>query len=1050
MSIFRTPKAPKPSTPPQNNIERGDDIPIIAVPTPEILAAPVISGNLKSGSVLLASPATWKNPMTISISRGWFRDGVGIPNASNLNYLTVLADVDHDITYRETATNNSGSLTVSSNILRIVTADVLGPPTPQSQPSWSTYAWKVGHEITAVAGTFVGATEVVNRWTRNGVDIPGVTGLKYTPVIADIGTTLRFISRGINSAGAHEQTTGGQVIGPSDVTEPPNDKFYDFTLASTVPSGVTVSRSGDIATHVNQNLTLVSDLANTPRIQHNASAVPEGLYIEKERTNLVAYGRTPGLGTGWEVLGSASVVSTTEPDVMGGNLASRITIPPGSGYSGIRYTLNNTSDKPLYISYYAKSNTGSDADMRGSPHGDVIAPRWAKYEKIVAAQSAFKLDFVSAGSAAIDITMCIVGVYNGGQINESMIPTNGVVGTRSKEMVTFTGPTNYFYDIRVRFVDNSVQDFINQIVNGDWTLDADVLNTGPNKSIIKTVGFYSVGGLPSNEVPPPPPPSNNPIDLGRISNHGDSLTKGDVPLFYSYVLKLDQLLTSGNYAHQWVGTNEVYWLTSPGNLPCSARGGWTVQNLIDDIPKVVAINPQTLVISYGTNDPDLAVTKTTEYLNALHTALGAGRRYFICAPVKLWWTQTVQNNIVSAMQAWCAASPTNRHFIDLNEAGLTGVGPGGDFSNLTPDNTHWTEQGANKIGTLIYNKIKAVFGTATSTPPPSSPPPPPPPTPGGGLSFAPADDPSWLNITRTAGGWIGPTQNSGYQYSASSSRYEGNEALMEGIGYINSGFRNGPAHGFGNIWRRSPEQPNGHIPAMLANGSYTESTFSNYCDPWMVFCHEQGFSNGIGWIEVAKLSLQVRLKSTGIWYWIFHWHPSSPVYRSSRIGWAPNWIVGPGYSQGYDPQGGDRPTPLWDSQNQIAKVSIKAGTIGMASGIAGYACHFTFADAQFQYVNAADVDCFLLSAQVRRGSSSESGHKGLVHLGMDPKFRSAPPGGGEVWPYGVFPPSSISQTIRLTDQWRPIHCGGITATELGNVRLKSLSYVNQNRPMQPF
>ena len=62
---------------------------------------------------------------------------------------------------------------------------------------------KVGSVLTRTQGTFTGTAPItyVTAWLANGVVIPGATAATYTPVVGDIGKTIRARVTATNLAG---------------------------------------------------------------------------------------------------------------------------------------------------------------------------------------------------------------------------------------------------------------------------------------------------------------------------------------------------------------------------------------------------------------------------------------------------------------------------------------------------------------------------------------------------------------------------------------------------------------------------------------------------------------------------------------------------------------------------------------------------------------------------------------------------------------------------------------------------------------------------------
>lgn len=191
------------------------------------------------------------------------------------------------------------------------------------------------------------------------------------------------------------------------------------------------------------------------------------------------------------------------------------------------------------------------------------------------------------------------------------------------------------------------------------------------------------------------------FDLGAITPIGDSLFSGHLAGDYDAPWEaLGALFTANDFIYNWVGTRDEYNDGQPGDLPISSAGGWTIADITGDISAVAALDPDTLIVSIGTNGLAAASTGISTYLDSLVSALGGltGKRLFVCSPVQPGWLDTTQMaTLYAAMASWCSGR-ANAYFVDLNDAGLSGVG---DFA----DGTHWTTAGAAKIANLLYAAI---------------------------------------------------------------------------------------------------------------------------------------------------------------------------------------------------------------------------------------------------------------------------------------------------------------------------------------------------------
>jgi hypothetical protein len=98
--------------------------------------APSISGDTDLGATLTRTEGTWSGNPTPTLSGQWQRDGVAIAGETGATYEVVSDDQGADITYRETATNAVGSVSVSSNAIAIPEAPVATVPDAFTAPDW--------------------------------------------------------------------------------------------------------------------------------------------------------------------------------------------------------------------------------------------------------------------------------------------------------------------------------------------------------------------------------------------------------------------------------------------------------------------------------------------------------------------------------------------------------------------------------------------------------------------------------------------------------------------------------------------------------------------------------------------------------------------------------------------------------------------------------------------------------------------------------------------------------------------------------------------------
>jgi lysophospholipase L1-like esterase len=368
----------------------------------------------------------------------------------------------------------------------------------------------------------------------------------------------------------------------------------------------------------------------------------------------------------------------------------------------------------------------------------------------------------------------------------------------------------------------------------------------------------SEGATPEPAPSPTPAPTPAPSGgwtINSITIMGDSLIEGWQPTnTYSPVSRLRSRLVSTGYSPTFLGIlNRTSW---PGSYPVAAIGGWKVSNLQSNVAAIGATGANTYILTIGTNDvassaPNIG-TEVTTFLNALSSAIGGftgNKRILIAAPVNLsWFHQASYTLLVNAMQAWVAAGPaTNRKFINLTDIGMNVV----SGSDGNGDGTHWSEQGANKVGDRLYEQLYS-WATSGSTPAPTPvPSPSPSPTPAGLTRDLLINDMKQVNDIP----WALATTYTNYAW-----RY--------GPGYITQGLMIGDAT---PTWFSPPD------PAYRS-----DSIYWNRVAPWWVIFPAQGH-NGTNDVYVHIRNYVTYLKyANGTWSQVSQTSPS-------QDGWAAHY-----------------------------------------------------------------------------------------------------------------------------------------------------------------
>ena len=225
---------------------------------PVPLSIPTISGTLRAGETLTASPATWTGTEPIAFFFQWQRCGpvgggcVDLPGETGATYLLSADDVDRTIRVRETGANLAGSASATSAATDQVEPPP-GPPVSLAPPTISGSAY-LGWTLTAGAGAWSGPGPLTFdlQWQRCDAaggacaDLPGEIGATYALVAADLGQTLRVRETAANAVGSTSATSQptGVVIDPGD----PPDPLAPATISGTLRVGQTLTLAPGIWT----------------------------------------------------------------------------------------------------------------------------------------------------------------------------------------------------------------------------------------------------------------------------------------------------------------------------------------------------------------------------------------------------------------------------------------------------------------------------------------------------------------------------------------------------------------------------------------------------------------------------------------------------------------------------------------------------------------------------------------------------------------------------------------------------------------------------------
>ncbi len=187
------------------------------VPTPPSNSGlPVVSGVAQVGQSLVGTVGSWSGSAPIGYGEQWLRCNaaggacVSIGLATGLSYSPVALDVGSTLRLRVSASNGvGGPVTADSAATAIVSsAPVPTPPSNSGLPVVSGVA-QVGQSLVGTVGSWSGSAPIGygEQWLRCNaaggacVSIGLATGLSYSPVALDVGSTLRLRVSASNGVG---------------------------------------------------------------------------------------------------------------------------------------------------------------------------------------------------------------------------------------------------------------------------------------------------------------------------------------------------------------------------------------------------------------------------------------------------------------------------------------------------------------------------------------------------------------------------------------------------------------------------------------------------------------------------------------------------------------------------------------------------------------------------------------------------------------------------------------------------------------------------------
>jgi hypothetical protein len=188
---------------------------------PQNTSPPTVSGAAEQGQTLTANAGTWTG--SPSFGYQWRRcdsGGAGcadIAGATAQTYVLAAADVGSTIRVVVTGTNGAGSTSATSAQTAVVAAPSTTPPQNTSPPTISGAAQQ-GQTLTANNGTWTDTPSFGYQWRRCDstggacVNIAGATAKTYALGASDVGSTIRVVVTGTNSAGSNAATSAATGV----------------------------------------------------------------------------------------------------------------------------------------------------------------------------------------------------------------------------------------------------------------------------------------------------------------------------------------------------------------------------------------------------------------------------------------------------------------------------------------------------------------------------------------------------------------------------------------------------------------------------------------------------------------------------------------------------------------------------------------------------------------------------------------------------------------------------------------------------------------------
>ncbi len=209
----------------------------IAGVAPSNTSVPTVSGVSQVGIALTTTTGSWAGSTPQTFAYQWLRCATSctaIAGATGSSFTPTVAELGATIKARVTATNGAGSASADS----LATAAVVPAPPSNTAAPTITGTLRVGHELTALTGSWDGSNLSYSyQWRRcdasgaSCADISGETDDHLSLHLADVGQTIKVTVQATNASGSASAQSAASTVVASAASGAPA-----VVLAGDVPS----------------------------------------------------------------------------------------------------------------------------------------------------------------------------------------------------------------------------------------------------------------------------------------------------------------------------------------------------------------------------------------------------------------------------------------------------------------------------------------------------------------------------------------------------------------------------------------------------------------------------------------------------------------------------------------------------------------------------------------------------------------------------------------------------------------------------------------------